>query len=113
MSKTGCDVVASGAELSSSMSCNVTLVFVQEVADEKSCVMSKAVQWLTSRGKQSAKRESGTSSLSFVAREVVVFSDDAVFIHYIHVCSERDLLTVTYCSRMCCISGNDDDLVSE
>ena len=59
MSKTGCDVVASGAELSSSMSCNVTLVFVQEVADEKSCVMSKAVQWLTSRGKQSAKREAG------------------------------------------------------
>lgn len=112
MSKTGCDVVASGAELSSSMSCNVTLVFVQEVADEKSCVMSKAVQWLTSRGKQSAKRESGTSSLSFVAREVVVFSDDAVFIHYI--CREKDLLlTVTYCSRMCCISGNDDDLVSE
>lgn len=86
MSKTGCDVVASGAELSSSMSCNVTLVFVQEVADEKSCVMSKAVQWLTSRGKQSAKRESGTSSsFSFVAREVVVFFDGAVFIYPLHM----------------------------
>lgn len=55
--------MSSQTELSSSMWCNVTSVSVQEVADEKSCVMWKAVAVVVDFERKTIEKRDSSFSL--------------------------------------------------